>query len=480
MPTKEWNLFYRGLGKDDFIQQDGEVLEMSNLDWVRDGYGITLWLKAQKAFTTVSAPLNVYEYPTTNTPDLARSLVFCSNGEIYQMNASDNTPVYTMTSSRVPIAALEWVPKLYVVYKDSLSADTLKLMEVDTTIGMWDWTIVNETFNTNIGSHYDIPPIINAEWVYYVWVVGWLTKISTLWVETNYSLVHKYVTGLTRHWTTLYLYCSDNTLALVLAWALTVSQTEKLGFLPIDAQQNGGIDYVRARNGGVYQVGWENSGNIAYKRISNRWTDNSQYLELLNFNKTDDTGSGIAVYQDDVFFVNNWNQTSIVKYGNVFNGLPFGLHNILSKNNAGTAIDEIYWLRQFRNTTKLYFWYKAGATYWVDYIDLDAQTTYTDGYFVTGIFRWPPNKRNQLSELRYTTSNTNGANYIKIYKRINNWAWTEIVTVNNSTATISRDKMTINDEFVDCQFKVEFHNDDGGSDRPTLHHLEIVYSIIWE
>ena len=53
-------------------------------------------------------------------------------------------------------------------------------------------------------------------------------------------------------------------------------------------------------------------------------------------------------------------------------------------------------------------------------------------------------------------------------------------TINNSTSEIERLAITkdVNDEFVDVQFKAEFHNDLQDDTPPILHSMELIYSVI--
>ena len=44
-----------------------------------------------------------------------------------------------------------------------------------------------------------------------------------------------------------------------------------------------------------------------------------------------------------------------------------------------------------------------------------------------------------MKEIRITTSHTDGAsNFIRLSKRINDWAWEIVRTINNTTSTIER------------------------------------------
>jgi len=77
------------------------------------------------------------------------------------------------------------------------------------------------------------------------------------------------------------------------------------------------------------------------------------------------------------------------------------------------------------------------------------------------------------------TSNTNGDNYIKLYKRIDNGSWELVRTINNDSAEpIVTDITNALGHFVDIQFKIEIYNDTQAEDKPTCHNFQFEYNII--
>ena len=57
MPSKEWNGWYNGESKDDYIASENQFIESNNVTWLKTGYGITLWPKVQKQLLTTQ-PMN--------------------------------------------------------------------------------------------------------------------------------------------------------------------------------------------------------------------------------------------------------------------------------------------------------------------------------------------------------------------------------------------------------------------------------------
>ena len=158
------------------------------------------------------------------------------------------------------------------------------------------------------------------------------------------------------------------------------------------------------------------------------------------------------------------------------------IHKIVTENHQWVQLDVIYDMYfHERGSKRLYFSYKADNVYWVDYIDLDSLETNTDGYIISEVFSWWTSYEKKLLSLLRATSNTSWSNYIKLYYRVNNWTWTLVRTINDSTDTITRDE--INSiwweafrQNIDVQFKIELHR--GQTESPVLHEFINNYELI--
>ena len=89
MPTQEYNQWDAGISQDDVLTTPGQYIEWKNMDWLRTGYGITLWPKVTKEIET--------NYKITGFLDWSDEYVWTENGEIYNLDtATDLTPSYTL------------------------------------------------------------------------------------------------------------------------------------------------------------------------------------------------------------------------------------------------------------------------------------------------------------------------------------------------------------------------------------------------
>jgi len=243
----------------------------------------------------------------------------------------------------------------------------------------------------------------------------------------------------------------------------------------------GGIDYVSTEDGQLYIWSGLSFQRVTKPKLSNRMEDNSTYNKRLSFaidepNLAQNRSMEVAL--DDVYMYSNDTIKGIYKYGKLIPWMQDGLHKIITQNHAGTQIDYIYDMKFYeRGLRRLYIAYKAGSTYWIDYIDLDSLETCTDGYMISEVFSWGTSLLKELSRMRRATSNTAWNNYINLYYRVNNQDWILIRNINDAEneierQNISKDATTSSfKRFIDVQLKIEFHNDDGWENAPTLHEL---------
>jgi hypothetical protein len=140
---------------------------------------------------------------------------------------------------------------------------------------------------------------------------------------------------------------------------------------------------------------------------------------------------------------------------------------------------------QFDNSDKkVYFWHTIGSTYTCSSIDTTSLETSKEWYWVTDVFSWWTPFLKEINNIRIATSYTAEDNYIKLYYRINNWVWEELRNINEENDTIVYEQLSKLEnqdafkQFVDIQFKVEFHNETQDDTPPLLHELRIDYDVI--
>jgi len=484
MPNIEYNQFFIWESQDDIISQSWSIIEWDNIDWIKTWYWATIWPKMTNQLTTW---VNAMRWFYDRSSDPADNWVFWDNWTIYN---TDWTLLWTLTNTAYDITACfrNWSNYYFVsVFEIETWNSWIKIWSISVIdAGNWDWVNMVDTWWSWLWWNDGPPPVLEvSNSLTYIWEKYWVIRVLS-WVQTSYTFVDSIVVWLTLHWTQYKVY-SQTWSVYYWDWtSASFSSAQDVWFRIERVSQYWNFDYITTEDWDLY-ISWGYDYQlISNKKTSNRLSDNSTYTTKFDFNNEIWTNIAITFARWDVYILSSDTNVWLYKYWSVIPWWPKWFHKIITKTNDWTQIDEIYSLFMHSRSNRLYMSYRAWATYWVDYIDITANTTAQDWFLVTPIFRWPPNKENKITEVRATSSYTSWNNYIKIYKRINNGSWVLIRNINDTTDTIKRHKIWTNngtwnlsDEFIDIQFKIEIHNDLQTDTPPIIHWLELIYSINW-
>lgn len=491
MPVVEYNQFDNGIQEDDIIGLPWQILEWNNVTWLSTGYGITLWPKVTKQLLTNWQAPNTIFWRELSSWVFDQIAVGCDNWEIYKLNWTDNTPIYTITTNADIVNwAYLFAGSNFMYFAHTTDGSNYNLAQVtNTDFNNETFASINETFLTF--NNIDTPPMTISNNNLYV---GWLRVvyiISPTWVSTpTWSIFNRYVVWITVHGSNYMVY-TDAWEVSYWDWASTtaVRANIPLKFIPSRVFSAWSFDIVLSTEWDYWAGSWYDFKLMYSPKFSNRLDDNSQYTTKFNFQPNVLSWDNVEMWRSNKYFI--WNDTQVWLYAwdDLFEWANESFHKLVTRDNTWVLFDNLFTLKHLkRGHSKLFFWFQSWTTtFWVDYIDLTTQTTAKDGSFVTPIFRWPPNQENKINEVRATTSYTNWDNFIKIYMRIDNAAsWTLIKNINDSTSTIKRHKIqsiawswNITKQFTDIQFKVEMRNNLQTNTPPILHWLELDYKIIW-
>lgn len=482
MPTRTYNTFYRWVQQDDFLTQWANFIEHSNVDGLKDGYGITLGPKSNKLMFTLNKPRSIFIRELSDWT-LWRSLIWDESWNIYKMTQPDNTPSHTLSSARpiVQIALFSW--NFYIFHKSSLATQNYNIWQIsenDVITDTWGW--LNENWRT-WNTHSSNPPALVTWNFMYWWSNFWqISSVDSGWTVTAFWFPDWHVVGITLHGTTIKVY-SETWKVFFWDWVATSFQSSQdYWFRIASAIQNGNIDIVTSEDGDMYISWGYDIQRLTKQKQSLRLNDNSTYQSKLDFSRIANNWDQWFTARSDVYLVsNNEAQPWIYKFGRLFPWLPQWLHKILSNDSFSNNIDEFFDVDYYEKVvSRAYFWYDRAWTYWVDYFSTKDLTTAKDWYVVTDVFTGWTTFNKVVKRLRITTSYTSGTNFIKLYKRVNNESgWTLVQTINESTDEITRRNIsTVTDKFVDIQWKIELHNDNQDNTPPILHEFMVDYDII--
>lgn len=471
-PVVELNQYFNWIQQDDIISSSWGILESDNLDWTRTWYGITLWPKPAKKILTATTIIR-WIYSFSSTASDGNLVMYWDGWNIYLWTSSDDTPYHTL-ANWYPIHNMIFSPsnKYYMALKTATDVRSIARVNSNITTGYTD-------IQTGKGSICPLP-MLSTNTFLYVWAWWVIYRYDNSDVETTFNIFQSHIVWITRHGTQFYVYNQQWNVSLWDWVSTSVSANIDLWLRIERVESLWWIDYAVTDLWDVYVISWYTSQNLSKKKLTNRWNDNSQYTEKLNFSPNEEDDNRILeASRNEMFFVANETTPWIYKYWTLIEWLPPSWNKVCSTDNTNTTVDYIHWIfyNEFQNT--LWYSYVQWTEYWVDMLEMNNLTTAQTWYFVTQIFRWPPNKVNKIKEIRLTTSYTSWSDYIKLYKRVDNAAsWTLVRTINDSTDTIERHRITNQtDEFIDIQFKVEIHNNTQDNTPPILHWLELVYSI---
>lgn len=488
MPSRVYNNFTAGVQQDDFFTNWANFVEHKNIDGLRDGYWVTLWPKMNKALTTTSA-VRWMDFFEQRTPNLDRSIVWGDNGDIYHINSVDDTPAFTMASWGNIIAIQELSVFYFIFYKDDLGSTPIKIGKINRASAWSDtWGDLDETFSTSDVSHVWIPPILELGNFLYVWGASSIERFDVNGTFVWFGFPDSDVMWLSLQGSNIIVY-TENWDVFYWDWVgTTYSAVQYLGARISKVTSKWGMTYVATEDGQLYLANGLSFQRVTKPKFSNRMEDNSSYDKRLDFSVNEPNTAqnrSMIVALDDVYMYASDTIPWIYKYGTLIPGMQAWLHKCITQNHAGEQIDYIYDMYFYERTLRrLYIAYKAGTTYWVDYIDLDSLETCTDGYMVSEVFSWGTSLKKKLSKLRRATSNTAWNNYINLYYRVNNQDWILIRNINDAENEIERENISKDattsafNQFIDIQLKIEIHNDDGSENAPTLHEIMQDYEAI--
>jgi len=487
MWSRIYNNFHLWLGQDDHKSWWPKFIDSKNLDWLNNGYWVTLWPKTNKLFYSDAALRGIYIRPLTSTAVDESHVSFWDDWEVFVLwLATDNTPTYTFTSWwKVRGAFILWAYYYFLVEWTPWN-NTLDLAQVLTArVEDWTFTGINETYSTNFVVHFDNPPILVTAQIAYI---GWLSvvrNIDSWWTPwTNYTWVNRYVTAITKHLTQFMLYTSWNEVYYVnetniLSWWVQ-SWSNILDFQPRRAIWTANLDYIVTREWQLQVWSWANTKEISKKISSKRLNDNSSYKTIFNFDPWTDVAWNMMTFANNrLYLAVNDSTPWIMVYWKLRPWVPNWFHKIINTASTWEDIEIVYSVQYEHTQDRVYYTYKTATKYWVDYIDLESKTTAQSWYWVTEVFSANTAYIKKPSQIRLTASNTSWDNYVKEYVRVNDWDWELIKTINDASDIIDRYevKAKFKKENIDIQFKVELYNDTQWTTAPLIQELLYNYII---
>jgi hypothetical protein len=488
MPSIEYVSWDGGISQDDYIAPKGSYIEWNNVTWLRTGYGITLWPKNTKQLLTNTAP-RVIAWDQFFNWDLDEIFAWGDDWEIYKLGwtgaAADNTPNYTMSNGYHVVNWFSTSAFKYFITKQNTTSTTCeiaRISEANYNSDSFAWNVA-ETFESV--SNFYTPPVLKTGSFAYV---GWNGTIHKLDLSTDTfassAIFDEYVTGITQHGTTIVVYQNTRDGWVASYWdgvSASLSANNIMWFRPMLVVQKWGIDYITAEDGSLWVWSWYEFQKISEAQQSSRLNDNSQFQDKLKFTNSWIYGQNMDLSKWDLILGSQDSTAWSYIYKELQPWMPPFFNKAFTYNYNDVAYDNIYTVKTLDrwSNNALYMGWWAGAAFWIDVFDKATNDTAKDWYLITNVFRWPPDKMNKIKEIRITTSDTDGTwDFIKLYKRIDDWSWTLFRTINNSTSTIERQRITTEtDEFVDIQFKAEFSNALKDSTPPILHSMELIYTV---
>lgn len=488
----KYNRFDPWVKQDDFLTGWPSFIEHKNMDWLRDGYWITLWPKVNKSVLTSTTPIRSMIANQTWSVDLDETYTWGDLGKIYKFNSTDNTPAFTLANGKNIIKTVLLWNSLFFFYKGSLASTSYGMAKINKNDAETNnWAAIDENFKIEgTFSSVWIPPVIIIwPFMYFGSWFGAIARMDEGWTVTSFAIPDDHVSAITIQWSIIWVYSRSGNVYFWDGWSITESARWLLWARCQKADTLDGRDYITTEDGQSKIGSYTSFQRLTKPKKSFRLEDNSTLSDRLNFINNDTDGHQdhtIRVAKDDVYFFNSDTKPWIYKYGNVIPWLAKGFHKIITQNHLWTQIDVIYDMYYYERTARrLYFSYKADTTYGIDYIELDSLATNTTWYAVTEVFTGWTSFKKEINRVRVNVSNVDANNTIDLYYRINNQDWTLLRTINSTTDDIYyRENITTEStwvaikNFIDIQFKVEFTSANGDNTPPTLHELMLDYDII--
>lgn len=488
MPLRTYNNFTNWVQQDDFLTDWANFIDQKNIDWIRDWYGVTLWPKVHKWLITNEA-MRAMDFTSSFVTNLGQNIIGGDNGEIYHANSTDSTPAYTLSNGGNILNIVSLASQYYIFYTSSLAfnkiVDVARISHQDA----WNdnWTGIEEEFATFVSRHAWVPPMIVVGSLIFLGSSSSINTLDTGWDLDTYGFPDSDVVGITLQGSTIAVYCESGNVYLWDGWALTESARTYMWSRISKVVQRGNIDYIHTEDGQMYAGSGLSFQRIMKPKVSNRMDDNTSFNIRLSFELSDEDNVQNRTSLNalgDIYMYANDTVRGIYKYWRLIPWQRDTLHKVVTHNHAGTQIDHVYDMFFYeRNIKRLFFSYKAWDTYGVDFLNLQELETCNDGYMVSDVFSWGTSYTKEIKWLKIATSNTAWNNYIKLYYRIDNWDWEILRTMNYDSNTIEVENINTVcwepfKEFIDVQFKIELHYDDGESVAPILHELGLDYNII--
>lgn len=486
MATRAYNQFFGWIKEDDFLTIWPNFIEWYNITWLSDWIWATLWPKMNKQLLTNFAPRTIFGRESSSLA-LDWIAVWTDWWEIYKLDWADNAPIYTLTNNW---NILNWAflrkgsNFMYFASREPwINKASWRLMQVTfTDFQNESFASVNESF-LNFNLTWTPPMLIDWEFLY-VWWLNTIHRIDWSWVITSFWIFNRYVTGITKQWTQLKVYTDSWDVAYWDWVSSSVTSVQWLEFRSARVTSYLWVDHIITDDWDYHLWSWYSfSDPVIRKRKSLKLNDNSQYINKLDF--TPDTNNDvwqiITAWRWYIFMLSSDTKPWIYQAWKIVNWLPKGYHKIIVRDNENVEFDELFtqtyiWKWQ----SKLFIGYQSWTTkFWVDYIDLNSKESAKFWYIVSDVFTWWTSFEKEIEVLRFAQSYNSWANdYVKLYKRINNWVWEEISLTKPVDERITTENLTtVTDEWVEIQFKIELYNDSQDDTPPYFNELSHDYDI---
>lgn len=449
--TRIWNRFDTWIWQEDtLVPWTARLIEWNNVTWLATWLGLTLWPKVHKLFLTNGAMRNFYI--DNSTSDESEYFAYWAGWEIYNFTSADNTPIYTHTN----LSTIEWFFEADWDYFFQPSSPTTLAKST------WDsFTDVDEDYYDWVGGTPNNVSTVTSKWYIYYPNGTQITKFDENGVFVkNITGFEDNVLAFIPNWGNLYAYTQNRVYWLTIANnADTISSESALWFTVRGSTVYNNITYLVTDHWEFKAWNAWQFTNISNPILTNRLNDNSDYTKKFDFGRAADrwntiTSNGRKLYM----WSNDWIPW-IYTYGSIVPWLSNWFHKEITQTQDWVQIDEIYCVAESRANEKIYFAYRAWTEYWVSYIDLDSKETAQLWYWVTEVFTWNTSFYKRPEELRFTVEWVSGNNYVKLYERVNNWAWTLLRTVTWEDGIIKKEIKNYTKENIEVQFKVELYNE---------------------
>lgn len=481
MPKITFNKPYAWISQDDIVAQPWQIIEGNNITWLRTWYGWTLWPKPIKQINTNEA-MYWMTWQESNNWDVSRMYVWWVNGVIYRISWTDLVPVYTLPSGNNILWAFQFngyhrfTVRLNAIWTNYQLA---RISHTDEVVNNWAWLVENVI---PAGRYSIWTPSVVIYWnSVYLWSLRGVSVIDSWDIATSVSFWADYVTWLTLQWTTIKVYYY-NWQVYYWNWDTTqsFSSVQDLWKWIREVSTQGRFDHLIFNDGSSRISAWYQDQEISSRVFSNRLTNNTIYETKFSLAPPLSTATWWNASVLGKYFLSNDTEAGIYQYDKLISWMAKSFHKILTTSSQW-IIDEltfIYLHKRFP-TPRIYFGYRSWTKYWVDYIDEWILTTTQSWYFITDVIRWIPNEINRVIKIKMTTSYTSWNNFVKLWKRINNWSWVLVRTINNATDTIAVEEINdITDNFIDIQLKVELWNDLQTDTPPIVHDFSLDFDQV--